>query len=67
MIFEISLSVEKYEIRGLPTLMIFKDGKLVDTKEGFVSKKDFPNGSKKSASFSLNFRILFVKTNKIHP
>ena len=28
----------KYMVRGIPTLMIFKDGKLVDTKVGSVPK-----------------------------
>ena len=31
-------TAEKYEIKCVPTLMIFKDGKLIDTKEGFMSK-----------------------------
>ncbi len=31
-------TAEKYEITCVPTLMIFKDGKLIDTKEGFMSK-----------------------------
>ncbi len=29
----------KYMVRGIPTLMIFKDGKVVDTKVGSVSKQ----------------------------
>lgn len=28
----------KYAVRGIPTLMIFKDGRLVDTKVGALSK-----------------------------
>lgn len=28
----------KYAVRGIPTLMIFKEGKLVDTKVGTLSK-----------------------------
>ncbi|NBV05839.1 MAG: thioredoxin [Proteobacteria bacterium] len=28
----------KYAVRGIPTLMIFKEGKLVDTKVGSLSK-----------------------------
>jgi thioredoxin 1 len=28
----------KYAVRGIPTLMIFKDGKLVDTKVGSLPK-----------------------------
>jgi thioredoxin 1 len=28
----------KYGVRGIPTLMIFKDGKLLDTKVGSVQK-----------------------------
>jgi len=31
-------SPSKYGVRGIPTLMIFKDGKLVDTKVGSVQK-----------------------------
>ncbi len=29
----------KYMVRGIPTLMIFKDGKIVDTKVGSLSKQ----------------------------
>jgi len=28
----------KYAVRGIPTLMIFKDGKLIDTKVGSLPK-----------------------------
>ncbi|MDX2083481.1 MAG: thioredoxin [Rickettsiales bacterium] len=28
----------KYSVRGIPTLMLFKEGKLVDTKVGALSK-----------------------------
>ena len=28
----------KYSVRGIPTLMIFKEGKLIDTKVGALSK-----------------------------
>ena len=28
----------KYAVRGIPTLMIFKEGKLIDTKVGALSK-----------------------------
>ena len=28
----------KYAVRGIPTLMIFKEGKLIDTKVGSLSK-----------------------------
>ncbi|MFT6333136.1 MAG: thioredoxin 1 [Lentimonas sp.] len=31
-------SPSKYTVRGIPTLMIFKDGKLVDTKVGSIAK-----------------------------
>ena len=29
---------QKYGVRGIPTLMIFKDGQLLDTKVGSLSK-----------------------------
>lgn len=29
---------QKYSVRGIPTLMIFKDGSVVDTKVGQLSK-----------------------------
>ncbi|WP_041069899.1 thioredoxin TrxA [Candidatus Ishikawella capsulata] len=29
----------KYDLRGIPTLLIFKNGKVVGTKIGFVTKK----------------------------
>ena len=29
---------QKYGVRGIPTLMLFKDGKLVDTKVGSLPK-----------------------------
>ena len=29
---------QKYGVRGIPTLMLFKDGKLVDSKVGSMSK-----------------------------
>lgn len=31
-------SPSKYGVRGIPTLMIFKDGKLLDTKVGSIQK-----------------------------
>ena len=31
-------SPSKYMVRGIPTLIIFKDGKVVDTKVGSLSK-----------------------------
>ncbi|MBN8828836.1 MAG: thioredoxin [Sphingobacteriia bacterium] len=31
-------SPQKYGVRGIPTLMIFKDGKLLDTKVGALPK-----------------------------
>ena len=30
---------QKYGVRGIPTLIFFKDGKLVDSKVGSMSKK----------------------------
>ena len=30
----------KYSIRSIPTLLLFKDGKLLDTKVGFAPKTD---------------------------
>ena len=32
------LTPQKYGVRGIPTLMLFKDGNLVDTKVGSLSK-----------------------------
>ena len=29
---------QKYSVRGIPTLMLFKEGKLIDTKVGSLSK-----------------------------
>ena len=29
---------QKYNVRGIPTLMLFKDGKLIDTKIGGLPK-----------------------------
>lgn len=31
-------SPSKYGVRGIPTLMIFKDGKLIDSKVGSIQK-----------------------------
>ncbi|MDD2370509.1 MAG: thioredoxin [Firmicutes bacterium] len=36
-------SAEKYEIMSIPTLMIFKDGKLIDTIIGFIGKEQIKN------------------------
>ncbi len=36
-------SSEKYEIMSIPTMMIFKDGQLVDTIIGFVGKEQIKN------------------------
>ena len=30
----------KYQIRGIPTMMLFNNGKLIDTKVGMSSKND---------------------------
>ena len=30
----------KYSVRGVPTVLLFKDGKLVGTKVGATSEKD---------------------------
>lgn len=38
----------KYGVRGIPTLMVFKDGQLVDTKVGGMSKSqlsEWANGA----------------------
>ncbi len=37
-------SPSKYGVRGIPTLMIFKDGKLIDSKVGSIQKAHFTNG-----------------------
>lgn len=36
-------SPTKYGVRGIPTLMVFKDGELIDTKVGGMSKTDLSN------------------------
>jgi len=33
------MSASKYGVRGLPTLMLFKDGKMVDSQLGAMSKQ----------------------------
>ncbi len=33
----------KYGVRGVPTLMIFKDGQVIDTRVGGMSKTDMSN------------------------
>ncbi len=33
----------KYGVRGVPTLMIFKDGQVIDTRVGGMSKTDMTN------------------------
>ena len=35
---ENSVTPQKYGVRGIPTLMLFKEGKLIDTKVGSLSK-----------------------------
>ena len=32
------ITPQKYNVRGIPTLMLFKDGKLIDTKIGSLPK-----------------------------
>ena len=34
---------QKYGVRGIPTLMLFKDGNLIDTKVGSLSKSNLNN------------------------
>ena len=34
---------QKYGVRGIPTLMLFKDGNLIDTKVGSLPKSDLNN------------------------
>ena len=34
---------QKFGVRGIPTLMIFKDGKLIDTKVGSMPKNELSN------------------------
>lgn len=36
-------SPTKYGVRGIPTLMVFKGGELIDTKVGGMSKTDLSN------------------------
>ncbi|HAU28568.1 MAG TPA: thiol reductase thioredoxin [Rhodospirillaceae bacterium] len=35
---ESPLTPDKYGVRGIPTLMVFKDGKIVETKVGAMAK-----------------------------
>ena len=35
---ENQVTPQKYNVRGIPTLMLFKDGKLIDTKIGSLPK-----------------------------
>ena len=38
----------KFSIRSIPTLLMFKDGELKDTKVGLLSKRDLQNWIKSS-------------------
>ena len=37
------MTPQKYGIRGIPTIMIFKKGELIDTKVGSLPKTDLEN------------------------
>ena len=39
----------KYQIRGIPTMLLFNNGKLVDTKVGMSSKTDLKEWIKKNS------------------
>ncbi len=43
------ISASKYGVRGLPTLMLFKDGKLVDSQLGAMSKQRIADWIKEHA------------------
>lgn len=41
------MAASKYGVRGLPTLMLFKDGKVVDNQLGAMSKQSIADWIKK--------------------
>ncbi len=43
------MSASKYGVRGLPTLMLFKDGKMVDSQLGAMSKQRIADWIKEHA------------------
>ncbi|MEL6567288.1 MAG: thioredoxin [Pseudomonadota bacterium] len=43
------MSASKYGVRGLPTLMLFKDGKMVDSQLGAMSKQRIAEWIKENA------------------
>jgi len=43
------MSASKYGVRGLPTLMLFKDGKVVDSQLGALSKQRIADWIKEKA------------------
>ncbi|MEO0465479.1 MAG: thioredoxin [Pseudomonadota bacterium] len=43
------MSASKYGVRGLPTLMLFKDGKVVDSQLGAMSKQRIADWIKEHA------------------
>jgi len=43
------MAASKYGVRGLPTLMIFKDGKVVKTHQGALSKQRIGEWIKENA------------------
>jgi thioredoxin 1 len=43
------MAASKYGIRGLPTLMMFKDGKIIETHTGAMSKQRIAEWIKENA------------------
>jgi thioredoxin 1 len=43
------MAASKYGIRGLPTLMIFKEGKIIQTQTGAMSKQRITEWIKENA------------------
>ncbi|MEM1151442.1 MAG: thioredoxin [Pseudomonadota bacterium] len=43
------MSASKYGVRGLPTLMLFKEGKMVDSQLGAMSKQRIADWIKENA------------------
>jgi len=55
----------KYGVRGIPTLMIFKDGELVDTKVGGMSKSQLNDWLNSVAYFATRSAAVLSGANII--